>query len=357
MTLRGLMTIRRGGKVFRYYRTKGKPLVALPADLPLDSPDFLAAFAAAAKATGRPSKAPTGTIAAMIEGYLASHAYRALSNDYRRVIRREAEAIKEQAEDARAKDLKPAHIRADLAPLAPNKSRARMKAWRAICAFGMDVGLIEVNPSDGVQRKRAETTDGHPPWTMAEVQAYRAHWPHGTAQRAAMEVLLWTGARTVDAVKLGPGMVDSGGVLAFRQSKTRDLAYVPWTCPVPAHADAADRDHMHTAIAAMPRQMTWLATQAGASRTVKGLGQLISQAARAAGFRKSAHGLRKCRAIALAEGGASPHEIGAWTGHKSLSEVERYTRAINRRAMVMGTEQDQNSANTVTQSANLSGRH
>ncbi len=41
----------------------------------------------------------------------------------------------------------------------------------------------------------------------------------------------------------------------------------------------------------------------------------------------SAHGLRKAAAARLAERGATAHEIMAITGHKTLEEVERYTRA------------------------------
>jgi hypothetical protein len=38
------------------------------------------------------------------------------------------------------------------------------------------------------------------------------------------------------------------------------------------------------------------------------------------------HGLRKAAARRLAEAGATPHQIAAVTGHKTLSEIERYTR-------------------------------
>jgi integrase len=40
----------------------------------------------------------------------------------------------------------------------------------------------------------------------------------------------------------------------------------------------------------------------------------------------SAHGLRKACAMALAEAGATAHEIASVTGHQSLEEIERYTR-------------------------------
>jgi Phage integrase family len=47
----------------------------------------------------------------------------------------------------------------------------------------------------------------------------------------------------------------------------------------------------------------------------------------------SAHGLRKAAASRLAERGATPHEIMAVTGHRTLKEVERYTREASRGVM------------------------
>jgi integrase/recombinase XerD len=43
--------------------------------------------------------------------------------------------------------------------------------------------------------------------------------------------------------------------------------------------------------------------------------------------------LRKATAAALAEAGASTHEIAAVTGHMSLEEVERYTRAVRKKKL------------------------
>ena len=56
---------------------------------------------------------------------------------------------------------------------------------------------------------------------------------------------------------------------------------------------------------------------------------MVSDAIRAAGLppRCVPHGLRKAAARRLAEAGWSASEIMAITGHKTLAEVERYTRA------------------------------
>ena len=63
--------------------------------------------------------------------------------------------------------------------------------------------------------------------------------------------------------------------------------------------------------------------------SVKGFGNMMSNAIREAGLpgRCKPHGLRKAAARRLAEAGCSASEIMAITGHKTLAEVERYTRA------------------------------
>ena len=43
----------------------------------------------------------------------------------------------------------------------------------------------------------------------------------------------------------------------------------------------------------------------------------------------SFHGLRKAACTRLADAGCSAHVIAAWSGHMSLKEVERYTKAAD----------------------------
>ena len=52
------------------------------------------------------------------------------------------------------------------------------------------------------------------------------------------------------------------------------------------------------------------------------------------GIEARLHGLRKAFCVYWAEKGASTSQIAAMAGHLSLSEVERYTRAADRRRMV-----------------------
>lgn len=358
VTLRGLIQRRHKradgtlGPVRWYVRIKGRPLLRLP-DLPTDHPDFIAAWLAAQQGApvpraGRDHAGP-GTLRALCQAALRSERFRAASASYRATLRRNIDAIMVQAGGALAADLRPHHIEADITALPGSAPATRLKAWRFVCGFGKAAGLLQSDPSLPVRRPRASVrTEGYPQWTAAEIEAFRARWPVGTAPRLCFEVLLWSGARISDAVALGPGQVGADGVLAYRQTKTGEVAYVPWRGSPPAWAGG--NEALHAALATAPRHMTFLATQDGRSRSAKSLGTLIRWAAGEAGVRKSAHGLRKSRAAALAEGGATAHQIAAWTGHQTLAEVERYTRAASRRRAVTGTEQDRNSGTGPAQS-------
>jgi integrase len=324
---------RADGRPRWYVRRKGKngaTYIALP-DLPHDDPEFLAAYAAAMKATApEPPKPAKGGLAAIVRDAIASQRYKRLSASYRRSLRREWDMLIDAYDGLPLAKMEARHVARDVDKAA--NPGLRLKAWRFLGP------LLPHDPTRAV-RPNARPTNGHAPWTADDIAAFRARWPIGTAPRAAMELLFWTGARISDGVRLGRGNVATDGVLSFRQQKTGKPAYVPWACALPAYAVTmhADRDMMHAALAAMPGEhMTFLATAQGRGRSDKALGTMIREAAQAAGVAKSAHGLRKARAVALAQAGATPHQIAAWTGHTTLKEVTDYTAAVDRRKAVMG---------------------
>lgn len=336
MKLRGLMTIRKAdGRELHYLRRRGQPLVRLP-DLPIDDPDFIAAWARAWKAAPAPPKAAAGSVAALIKAATRDNATAALSASYRAALAREWSKIAADYGDLPARGLRDRHIRADVGKAAV--PLARLKAWRYLTGFAVRRGILDTDPATGVERPAAQKSDGHPPWSDDEIARFRARWPSGSVPRLAFELLLWTGCRIGDAVLIGPQHVDRDGVLCFRQSKTGDMAYVPWTCALPPYAAGMDRQPLHDALPPV-RALTFLATAGGRTRSSKALGTLIRESAVAAGIEgKSAHGLRKTRAVALADAGATVHQIAAWTGHKTLKEVERYTARAARRRAVMGDD-------------------
>ena len=88
-----------------------------------------------------------------------------------------------------------------------------------------------------------------------------------------------------------------------------------------------------TAIAAMPpaKSLTFLTTERGERYSDAGFGNKFRQWCDEAGLPQcSAHGLRKAGCRRLAEAGCTVHEIAAISGHLSLSEVQRYTKAVDK---------------------------
>jgi integrase len=80
--------------------------------------------------------------------------------------------------------------------------------------------------------------------------------------------------------------------------------------------------------------LTFLVTEHGRSFAVAGFGNWFRDRCNEAGLPEcSAHGLRKAAATALAESGASPHQLMSWFGWKSLKQAELYTRAADQKKL------------------------
>jgi enterobacteria phage integrase len=111
-----------------------------------------------------------------------------------------------------------------------------------------------------------------------------------------------------------------GDAIRVAQQKTAAKLTIPIHESLDRVLSTANRNHS-----------TILVTADGERFSVKGFGQMISTAIRDARLpeRCKAHGLRKAAARRLAEAGCSASEIAAITGHKTLAEIERYTRAAD----------------------------
>lgn len=81
----------------------------------------------------------------------------------------------------------------------------------------------------------------------------------------------------------------------------------------------------------------------GKGLTKESMGNYMMEAIKAAGLPKRCrmHGLRKVAAVMLAEAGCSSREIMAITGHKSLSEAERYTDEVDRKKLAQSARNRQ----------------
>ncbi len=331
------------GNVRYYYRPKGQKGIPMP-DLPEDHPEFLAAYA---KAAGVKPRRPSreGSLAAGFELYKASDAFAALAVGTRDARRRMIDDAAKRYGHANRASLAARHIEHDLRRFRGHARNNRLKMWRGFCKWMVEHDRLEHDPSDGLKKSATAKSKGHPPWTADQIEAFRGYWPIGSIERLAFELIYWTGSRVSDAVRLGPGNIDREGWLTFHQQKTGGEVWIPFRRALPefAEAFADDLAQLHAAINARnERHMTFLHTRKGASRSSKSVSQWFAAKARKAGIEKrTAHGLRKARAKALAEAGGSAPQIGAWTGHESLKEIERYIRDFSKRKALSRTDEEQ----------------
>ena len=114
------------------------------------------------------------------------------------------------------------------------------------------------------------------------------------------------------------------GELHVIQDKTGVELYLP----VPPELELALRAYPAKGLALIGRPD-------GKPMTDKGLSHFIRDAVKAADLPAKcvAHGLRKAKMRRLAEDGATEKEIAAWSGHKTLREIERYTKAADQKRL------------------------
>lgn len=309
----------RHGNVRWYYVRKGVGKVRLnPKGVEIGSPRFFELYdlAHAGKLRKLPSKADytPGTLAHLIDQYLKSPTFNELRDSTQTVKRRLLLAIHNEHGHLSAA-MTPAAVRAgrDARRATPAAANNRMRAISALYNWGIDNGLVDSNPTLGI--KKLKEGPGLSTWTREQIEQYRAYWPLGTHERLALELFYGTAQRRGDVALMGPQHI-AGGSIRIVQGKTGRRLTLPII------------DTLAEALRVTPakKPMSFIGYRNGNS-----LGTQFRRWCDAAGLPKtcSAHGLRKARATHLAEAGKTAHQISAVTGHKTLSEVQRYTLAAD----------------------------
>jgi integrase len=311
------------GRAYDYFRKRGQPRVRLPG-LPF-SPEYMqayeAAMACAPAAVGIKRNAP-GSVSAVIAGYYDSQAFRALAPSSQLVRRQILEKFRNDHGTKRFALMPPKFIALMLDKMAPFAARNWLKAIRALSQVAVAQGMCKSDPTTGIKLPRAKA-GGHHTWSEEEIAQFESHHPVGTKARLALALLLCTAQRRGDVIRMGRQHIRDG-VLTVRQEKTGAALRLP------VHPTLA------AAIGAMPSgNMPFLTTDNG--KPFKGSNFSLWFRARCteAGLpmRCTAHGLRKAACRRLAEAGASVNEIAAVSGHRSLNEIARYTRAVDQEKM------------------------
>jgi len=320
--------IDRHGKPRFYFRRAGFKKVPLPG-LPW-SGQFMEAYEQAI--AGQPASLDVGakhtkpgSIRALAISYFQSVDYRSMQARTQRVYRGLIERFSEQADkdgnkfgDKRAALIGREHVVRLLATKAdkPEAANQFRKVLRAMMKHAVEIGLRTDDPTRDVRAIRVRS-DGFHSWSDAEIAQFEKCHPIGSRARLAFALLLYTGQRRSDVVRMGCQHVRDG-VLTVRQQKTGTKLSIP------VHPT------LQAILNAVSDNLTFLTTQFGKPFTSNGFGNWFRNQCNAAGLPQcSAHGLRKAAARRLAEAGCTAHEIASITGHASLKQIAHYTRAAD----------------------------
>lgn len=207
----------------------------------------------------------------------------------------------------------------------PEAANSRVKAVRQVFAWAIEYEHVSTNPARDVPYIRGRSGGFHS-WSVEEVEQFERHHPIGSKARLALVLLMYTGVRRSDVVRLGRQHIRDGWFkIAVQKNRNRrpvtiDLPVLPALEEVIAASPAGD--------------LTFLVTQFCRPFTANGFGNWFRRRCNEAGLPQcSAHGLRKAGAARAAENGATTHELMAIFGWQTVKEAERYTQAAQRKRL------------------------
>jgi integrase len=313
----------RHGRVRHYFRKRGSKPVALPGTP--GSPEFMAAYEAAMTTPAAPLSRHhgAGSVGSLIAGYFQSPDFANLKPSSQRLYRIVLEHFGSMHGHRMVHDMPRAKVAAYIQAIGADKpamANLTRAVLRKLLTYGVQVGYRDDNPVTMIKPYKSGT---HHTWDDGELAAFEARWSLGTRERLAYALLLHTGQRGGDVVKMRRADI-SGGMISVVQQKTGAALSIPI---YPALADA---------LKAYPTKgLHLIGDEAGRPINHAQLLRLMKRAAKAAGLPAHClpHGLRKAQMRRLAEHGASAKQIAAISGHKTLHEIERYTAAADQKRL------------------------
>jgi integrase len=313
----------RTGKLRRYFRKGGKQLGPLSGEP--GSEEFMAAYAAylAEKppAIVRPMHADS--LARLIVDFYGSRMFTDLKPSSRQLYRYALDPLSKAHGHRSASAMTAEHaekIVNQIGALRPGMGNLTRAVMRRVMAFAVKTKRRRDNPMLGID---AFKVGEHHTWTDAELKQFEAKWRLGTRQRLAYALLLYTGQRVGDVAKMRRVDIVDGLIHVVQQKTGAEI----W---VPIHPELAK------AMKACPANgLTLIGDSNGRPLQRASLSYLMRAAIRQSGLpsRCVSHGLRKAAMRRLAESDATANQIAAVSGHKTLKEVERYTKAADQKKL------------------------
>lgn len=274
-------------------------------------------------------KATIGTLAHLIDHYKGSPDYLGKADKTRRDYARYLDLLKEKHGHLPVRTMPRDFVLGlrDKYADTPRKANYLLQILRLLFSYAMDrPSTFGVTSNPAARPKTLKTGHGHRPWEESEISAFRSRWEIGTWERTAFELLLNTGQRGGDVIKMTRSNI-SNGIIQIRQSKTGAHVGVPLSKDLRSALDPWLEQHPHLA----------LLGKMGVDR----FRHRMAAAYEAAGLHGvTTHGLRYTAATILRELGEDWETVAAITGHETMQMVRKYTTQ-KRRAQVAILHLDQ----------------
>jgi len=319
----------RHGKWVYYVRQGHGPRIRIRSDYA--TAEFWEEFRLGLVKSGQPrvNGPSVNSLSWLVARYRETGDWLALSDATRRQRDNIFVGVLEKSGDERYRDIQKSDIVAGKNARAHTPAQARnfLDAMRGLFGWALEAEHIKIDPTAGVNNpKRNKNAEGFKKWSEDEVAAYQAKWPVGTRQRVWFDVLLYTGLRRGDAVRLGPQHV-SNDEATIKTEKSRFTVEVT----IPIHPDL-----QATLDAGPTADLAFICGALGKRLKKESFGNYFKAACRAAGIdqnKKAAHGMRKVSATRLAEAGCSEYQLMAVFGWTDPKMAAHYVREANRKTL------------------------
>ena len=323
------LTVDRSENIIRYYvRLPGRSKIRIKGEP--GSEAFMTAYRAAISgdrptAVERPKVTtfPPRSLGRAILDYYTSTSYQNLGESRKRSRRLILNKIAETSGQEPVKAITKAAVQKgmDRRATTPAAANEFLKSIRAVLDYLVSVEELKENQAKLV-RYNSIDTDGFHIWTIDEVAQFVEHHKAGSKAVLALALLLFTGQRRGDVIKMGPQHVKDGS-MRLRRGKNGLEGTIPILPPLQAVIDATRIGHL-----------TFLVTAFGKPFSDAGIGNWFRDRCDEAGLKHcSAHGLRKAGATIAADLGATDEQLMALFGWKSRRQVSTYTRGANQKML------------------------
>jgi integrase len=323
----------RHGRVRIYVRRRGMKKVRLRS-VP-GTPEFLEEYRSAlagrliapAAKKGERIAAVKGSLRWLCGQYYQAAEFKGLDSRTQRVRKQILESLCIRDGDKPYALMEARHVRKrrDEKAELPEAANALIKALRQVFSFAIGNDLAARNPAKDVPYLKSGS-EGFHSWTIEEVRQFEERHPVGTKARLALALLLYTGQRRSDVVRLGPQHLKEGW---FTLTQVKNRRRKPVTLSIPVLPELA-------AIleATKTGNLAYLVTEFGKPFTANGFGNWFRKRCDEAKLPEcSAHGLRKAGAAIAAENGATERQLMAIFGWTTAKEAARYTRAARQKVL------------------------